>query len=176
MWECSVGYPVGSRIESRSGFAAQRPQNTIVLLLRGDRIMPLNPDGSKKNEKPAAPSTRAAAMRGASNPQFVDYPLTKEERDEVKTIPVDADLFLAEMDKWLVRGYAFRAVRDDRNACFALQVYAPKEGDANSGLALVGRGSSFVKALRQFLYITHALGDKWSTLDFRARSGEDYDD
>lgn len=138
--------------------------------------MPLNPDGSKKGERKNASPVNKPSYNSRKDVTFLDYPLSDAERAHIKAAPLDADRFMDTLDKFLVQGYAVRLVRDDRNACAACQVYAPREGSPNSGYALVGRGSTGLKAIKQFLYITAALDDNWATLDKQSGGGQGYDD
>lgn len=107
---------------------------------------------------------------------FISYPLTKEQKDEIKAAAWD----LADFDNAVIhlteQDYKVTYSWDDYSSSYACFITPKGDTHANAGYILTGRGSSPHKAVKQAYYVhsTIFLGD-WSTWTVERR-GEEIDD
>lgn len=98
--------------------------------------------------------------------KFVNYELTKEEREALKALPAWSE----DWDSWLDRasdaGYSITLKFDAFSKAFSAFMSVREVSHPNYGAILTGRGSTQLKALRQVLYKHWALAqEEWNRLD-----------
>lgn len=134
-----------------------RKQNALVY---GRDIMPKRDSHGDKSASSAPKKARFNDVR------FVNYELSKEEREALKAMP----LWSEDWSTWFLRacddGYRFSIRFDDYSHAYACFMSTLREDSPNFNAILPGRGSEPIKALRQALYKHWALAEcEWNHLD-----------
>lgn len=122
-------------------------------------------------------TTKARAKTPRFNQvNFISYPLTKDQKDEIKKAAWD----LEDLDSALIalteQDYKVTISYDDYSSAYACFITPKGDRHANVGSILTGRGSTPHKAIKQAYYVHSAvfMGD-WSTWTVERR-GEEIDD
>jgi len=114
---------------------------------------------------PKKPPKRAVQ----SNPSFrgfINIDLTDEDRAIIKSTKYDSNEWIVDLDKWVDNGFKFTFSYDDYNHCFQCIASRSDKEHKDYGIMLAGRGSTAVKAFKQWIYIqTRLIGEtEWSDL------------
>jgi hypothetical protein len=102
--------------------------------------------------------------------KFINYPLSLEQKNELKALEYGADSFVSDLDKLCDSSYKASFSYDDYNNCYAAFLTPRDEKSVNRGLILTARGSTVLKAMKQLLYLHYTLFDE-SWADFYQGSG-----
>lgn len=113
-----------------------------------------------KTKKPVAKAAQVN-FRG-----FLNIDLSDEDRSIIKSTSYDSAEWQADLDKWIDNGFKFTFGYDDYNHCFHVIAARSDRGHKDAGILLTGRGSTAIKAFKQWVYIQSRLvGDAdWSEL------------
>lgn len=115
------------------------------------------------NKKPrSTPSVSAnSTFRG-----FLNIVLTDEDKSIIKSAKYDMSEFASDMDKWIDSGYKFTFSEDTYNHCFQVIGTRRDSEHPDFGILLTGRGSTAIKAFKQWVYIvTRLIGEAtWSEM------------
>lgn len=109
------------------------------------------------------------AKTSPSNPTFrgfLNIDLSEEDRATIKsTVYNDAD-WHGDIEKWIDNGYKFTFGYDDHHRCFQVIGARSDREHKDAGILLTGRGSTPLKAFKQWVYIqTRLVGEAdWSEL------------
>lgn len=112
---------------------------------------------------------RKAKPQTASNPSFrgfLNINLTDEDRSIVKATSYTAEQFVSDLDRYGDSGYKFSFSYDDYSHCYqCIGTVSDKEHE-DYGILLTGRGSTQMKAFKQWVYIeTRIIGESsWSDM------------
>lgn len=94
---------------------------------------------------------------------FVNYNLTTEEKQAIKSQKFTLDDFDSTCVKLTESDYKITFSFDKRGSCYQAFLIPQRDGMVNKGLILAGRGSTPVKALKQAAYIHYRIFDEdWS--------------
>lgn len=109
------------------------------------------------------------ATTTASNPNFrgfLNIDLSDEDRAIIKSTPYDSATWNGDVDKWIDNGFKFTFGYDSYNKCFQVIGARSDREHKDAGILLTGRGSTAIKAFKQWVYIqTRLVGDAdWSEL------------
>lgn len=107
------------------------------------------PSKSAKKGKPAQ-----------SNVTFVNYELTKEQKEACKVWDFVLKDFSSAMDKLIESAYKVTLGYDAYNRCFSAFVVPVGAEHEHAGLILPGRGSTVMKAFKQACYKHYVLFDE----------------
>jgi len=112
---------------------------------------------TKKTPKKNVPQT----FRG-----FLNGDLSDEDRAIIKSTKYDGEEWCVDLDKWIDNGFKFTFGYDDYNHCFHVIAARSDKDHKDAGILLTGRGSTAVKAFKQWIYIeTRLIGETdWSEL------------
>lgn len=113
--------------------------------------------------KPKKPPIKAQSQgyRG-----FLNIQLTDEDRAILKSTAYDNAAWQADFDKWIDNGFKFTFSTDNYNHCFQVIGTRQDSDHVDFGILLSGRGSTCLKAFKQWIYIqTRLIGEvDWSEL------------
>lgn len=108
----------------------------------------------KKAPKNKAPSTNPT-FRG-----FINITLSDEDKAIIKATAYDMAEWSADIDKWIDNGFKFTFSDDSYNHCFQVIGTRQQSDHEDFGILLTGRGSTAIKAFKQWVYIqTRLIGD-----------------
>lgn len=107
------------------------------------------------------PSANNPAFRG-----FVNINLTDEDKAIIKSTKYDLSDYVTDLDKWIDNGFKFTFSADDYNHCFQVVSARQDREHEDAGILMSGRGSTAIKAFKQWIYIqTRLVGEStWSEL------------
>jgi len=91
-----------------------------------------------------------------SNPNyrgFVNVVLTQEEKAEIKEAHTDPVRFWQTLDGYIDDGFKFTFSYDDYSRCWQVVGQRSDKDHVDYGLLMSGRGSSALKAFKQWCYI-----------------------
>lgn len=91
---------------------------------------------------------------------FLNIQLTDEDKATIKRTEYDNAAWQADFDKWVDNGFKFTFSQDEYNHC--LQVIGTRQDKEHPdfGILMSGRGSSCLKAFKQWIYIqTRLIGE-----------------
>lgn len=113
---------------------------------------------TKKTAKSSS-SPDNPAFRG-----FININLSEEDRAKIKSSPTDEKLLLLTMEGMIKEGYKFSFSWDNYSQCFQVIGTRSAKDHPDYGILLSGRGSSPIKAYKQWLYMvsTYIGEDGWS--------------
>jgi hypothetical protein len=109
------------------------------------------------------------ATKSPSNPAFrgfLNIELSPEDRAIIKSTVYDGALWMVDLDKWIDSGFKFTFSYDDYNHCHQVIAARSDKTHKDFGILMTGRGSTAVKAFKQWIYIqTRRIGDTdWSEI------------
>jgi len=108
--------------------------------------------------------------------KFINYTLSKEQKDELKTTELTLEYADDILTKLTEGNYKVTFSYDDFAECFAAHVVPKGSEHKNAGFILAGRGSTPLKALKQAAYMHWQIFDEdWSEF-YTARGREELDD
>jgi len=125
---------------------------------------------SKKTK--ASPAQQNPNFRG-----FINVNLTEDLKRFIKSQPFSADTFEANLWEYIQIGYKFTFSFDDYQHCYqCIGTHQDKE-HADYGILLTGRGSSPMKAFKQWMFVvTEIIGERsWGDM-LAPQAPDDYDD
>lgn len=95
---------------------------------------------------------------------FVNYQLSKDEREALKAEAFDREQFSSQIERLLDVMLTIKFGYDSYNRCFQVTLGHLDPKHADYGIFLSGRGSDPLKALKQALYIHYTVTDgDWSS-------------
>ncbi len=108
---------------------------------------------------------------------FINVFLTDEARQYIKSKPFDDDVFAQELFRSIQEGYKFTFSADDYNHAYQVIGTRQDKDHPDFGILLSGRGSTPVKAFKQWLYLCRdVVGDSsWSEY-LTSKTPEELDD
>jgi len=107
--------------------------------------------------------------------EFINYPLSAEQKKEVKNLKPTFEEMDDELLKLTEAGCRITLRYDERSSAFAAWINPSGEDSPNNGLTLSGRGSTPLKALKQALYIHNLFEGDWAN-NYRQFKEDDLDD
>jgi hypothetical protein len=112
------------------------------------------------------PSNRKAKT-SAKSPEpkfrFLNYTLTKEDLDELRSLDLEAEFPRTLVDELVLEGYKFSLSHDARNATFVASITDRAPSSAFQNACLTGRGSTPATAWYSLAYRHFVLAtDDWS--------------
>lgn len=91
---------------------------------------------------------------------FLNLSLTDEDKSIIKSTKYDLSDYVTDLDKWIDNGFKFTFSHDDYNHCFQVIGARSDRDHRDFGILLTGRGSTAIKAFKQWVYIqTRLVGD-----------------
>lgn len=122
-----------------------------------------------------AKSSKPLSKTPFKQSEFINYPLSAEQKKEIKAWRPD----LADYDDMMLKleetGYRISFRWDERNEAHACWVNPVAEDHPNAGLTLSGRGSTPLKAFKQAMYIHNLFEGDWAS-NYNQYKAEDLDD
>lgn len=111
--------------------------------------------------KKVTPKAASPNFRG-----FLNIDLTDEDRAIIKSTKYDGEEWRVDLDKWIDNGFKFTFSYDEYNHCFQVIAARSDKQHRDAGILLSGRGSTAVKAFKQWIYIqTRLIGETdWTEL------------
>lgn len=108
---------------------------------------------------------------------YINVKLTEAERGEIREWCITADDLWQKIALLLDSQYQFKVSYDKNNDCYACYIQGHWQlNKPDAKWTLVGRGSSWEKAVRQALWIHfEALGGEWSTVKRTGVKEKDWD-
>lgn len=101
-----------------------------------------------------------------SDVTFVNYSVTKEDKEFLKSQAWLLDDFDSAVIKVVEAGYKVSMQYDDKQECYACFIISRDSESENSGYILTGRGSAPSKAVKQAIYIGfHVLEGVFSNIN-----------
>jgi len=95
--------------------------------------------------------------------KFVNYALSKEQKDELKNTALTLEYADDILTKFAEANYKITFSYDDFGDCYAAHVVPKGSEHKNAGYILAGRGSTPLKALKQAAYMHWQIFDEdWS--------------
>ena len=116
----------------------------------------------------------------ASNPAFkgfINIPLTDDLKTLIKNKPFSDEVFAQALYDWHYQGFKLTFSHDDYQHCFQCIGTRQDKDHPDYGILLTGRGSSPLKAFKQWLFMaTEIIGETpWSEM-LKPTPVGDYDD
>lgn len=96
----------------------------------------------------------------AGNPLFkgfLNLNLTEEDKAIIKGTAYDNSSYASDLEKWVDSGFKFTFSADDYNHCFQVIGTKQDKDHKDYGIMLAGRGSTPIKAFKQWVYIQTRL-------------------
>lgn len=114
---------------------------------------------SKRTPKPAY--TAQNGFKG-----FLNIQLSDEDKSIIKSAAYDEATYASDLEKWIDNGFKFTFSSDDFNHCFQVIGTRQDKEHVDYGILLTGRGSTPVKALKQWVYVqTRLIAESdWASL------------
>jgi len=117
-------------------------------------------------------STTSPDFRG-----FININLTDEDRAIIKSTKYDLADWVVDLDKWIDNGFKFTFSADGYNHCFQVIATRQDKDHEDAGIMLAGRGSTAIKAFKQWIYIqTRLIGESSWTENLKPRNDFEIDD
>lgn len=115
---------------------------------------------AKKAVKSTSPQTNSS-FRG-----FINIQLSDEDKAIIKATSYEMAEWSADLDKWVDNGFKFTFSDDSYNHCFQVIGTRQQSDHEDFGILLTGRGSTAIKAFKQWVYIqTRLIGElTWSEM------------
>lgn len=124
----------------------------------------------KKAKKPA--TSTPSNYRG-----FLNINLNDEDKAIIKSTKYDLAEWVVDLDKWIDNGFKFTFSADDYNHCFQVIAARQDPDHEDAGILLAARGSTAIKAFKQWIYIqTRLIGDSSWTENLKPKQGYEIDD
>lgn len=126
---------------------------------------------SKKPSTKQSPST-SNGFRG-----FININLTEDLKNFIKSKPFSDEVFCGSLTEYSRMGFKFTFGYDDYQHCFQVIGTRSDKEHPDYGILLTGRGSSPIKAYKQWLFmVTEIIGENsWETM-LKPPSPDEYDD
>lgn len=104
-----------------------------------------------------------------SNPNFrgfINVELSAEDKTIIKSTSYDMSDYSSDLEKWIDSGYKFTFSQDTYNKCFQAIGTRQDSEHPDYGIMMSGRGSTPIKAFKQWVYIqTRLIGEAtWSEM------------
>jgi hypothetical protein len=109
-----------------------------------------------------AQKNKAKPNASFSQSEFINYPLSAEQKKEIKAWQPTFEEIDDSMLKIAEQGYRLTLRWDERSEAFACWINPSGEDHPNTGLTLSGRGSTPLKAFKQALYIHNLFDGDWA--------------
>lgn len=96
----------------------------------------------------------------STNPNFkgfLNVTLSDFDKQTIKASPFTADDFQSSLDRYTDSGFKLTFSRDTYNDCFQVIGTVADREHGDFGILLAGRGSTCMKALKQWMYIVEQL-------------------
>jgi len=108
---------------------------------------------NKPTKKPSQPSN--TGFRG-----FLNINLSDEDKAIIKSTHYDLAEWSSDLDKWIDNGFKFTFSEDEYNHCFQVIAARQDKEHVDSGILLSARGSTAIKAFKQWVYMqTRLVGE-----------------
>jgi hypothetical protein len=115
-----------------------------------------------------------------SNPNFrgfLNITLSDEDKAIIKATAYDLSAWATDLDKWVDNGYKFTFSDDSYNHCFQVIGTPQQQGHVDFGIMMTGRGSTAIKAFKQWVYIqTRLIGESSWTDNLKPKQSQEIDD
>lgn len=130
-----------------------------------------------KTDSKGNPTTASKAKTPRFNDVvFISFPLSQEQKDEIKAAQWDLEDFDNAAIKLTEENYKVTLTYDEYSSAYAVFITPKGDKHYNAGFILTGRGSSPHKALKQAYYVHTVLFERdWSGWK-DDRKGEAIDD
>jgi len=126
---------------------------------------------AKKTPKPKTQAVNNG-FRG-----FVNIPLTDDLKNFIKSRPFSETTFAETLMEYHYIGYKFTFSHDDYQHCFQCIGTRQDKEHVDYGILLTGRGSSPMKAFKQWLFmVTEIIGETSWTDMLKPPAPDEYDD
>jgi len=108
---------------------------------------------------------------------FLNITLSDEDKSIIKSTSYDTAEWLVDLDKWIDNGFKFTFSYDDYNHCFQVIAQRSDKTHVDAGILLSARGSTAMKAFKQWIYIqTRLIGESSWSENLKPRSADEIDD
>jgi len=108
---------------------------------------------------------------------FININLTEDVKKFIKSQPFSSDVFEANLWEYIQIGYKFNFGYDDYQHCYQCIGTRSDREHTDYGILLTGRGSSPMKAFKQWMFmVTEIIGEKSWTEMLAPQTSNDYDD
>lgn len=108
---------------------------------------------------------------------FLNINLTDEDKAIIKSTAYDTAEWSSDIDKWIDNGFKFNFSYDDYSHCFQVIGMRSDKEHRDYGILLTGRGSTAIKAFRQWLYIqTRLVGELYWSEILETKKPQEIDD
>lgn len=116
--------------------------------------------------KRSKPASRRSTSANPSFRGFLNMNLTDEDKAIIKSVAYDMAAWSDDIEKWIDSGFKFTFSEDTYNHCHQVIGQRVDKDHVDYGIMLTGRGSTPVKAFKQWVYIQSRLvGDAdWTSL------------
>ena len=108
------------------------------------------------NKKPIKTTTPSSpSFKG-----FLNLNLSEEDKAIIKSTAYDEAQWSSDIEKWVDSGFKFTFSSDNYNRCFQVIGTRADKDHRDFGILLTGRGSTPIKAFKQWVYMqTRLVGD-----------------
>lgn len=108
---------------------------------------------------------------------YINFKITEEERGQVREWATTADELWEQIARLLDSQYQFKVSYDDGNDCYVCYIQGHwKLNKPDANWTLIGRGSSWEKAVRQALWMHfEGLGGEWQTMKNKSAQEKNWD-
>lgn len=106
------------------------------------------------------PAKRSKTRTAPSNPSFkgfLNMNLSDEDKSIIKSTAYDMAEWSGDLEKWCDSGFKFTFSEDTYNSCFQVIGTRSDKEHKDYGILLTGRGSTPIKAFKQWVYIQTRL-------------------
>lgn len=112
------------------------------------------------------PKSKTAPTSNPSFRGFLNLNLSDEDKAIIKSAKYDESTYASDLEKWIDSGYKFTFSYDDYSHCFMVVATPQAKDHVDYGILMSGRGSTPIKALKQWVYMqTRLVGDAdWTEL------------
>lgn len=106
---------------------------------------------------------KPAKRQPPSNPSFkgfLNMNLSDEDKAILKATTYDEAMWQGDLEKWIDNGFKFTFSEDTYNHCFQVIGTRQDKDHKDFGILLTGRGSTPIKAFKQWVYVqTRLIGE-----------------
>lgn len=123
------------------------------------------------------PTKKPQTFTNPSFRGFLNITLSDEDRAIIKATEYASDAYYLDVEKWIDSGYKFTFSYDDYNHCYQV-IGTPMDKDhVDYGIMLAARGSTPVKAMKQWVYMqVRLVGDSTWTENLKPPRPMELDD
>lgn len=123
------------------------------------------------------PKKKTAPQNNPTFRGFINIPLTDDLKNFIKNKPFDDSVFVQSLMEYHYIGYKFTFSHDDYQHCFQCIGTRQDKDHPDFGILLTGRGSSPLKAYKQWLFmVTEIIGETaWEDM-LKPPAPDEYDD